>query len=266
MPPFMPKRKTNIMKCINSLSLTNIPTQFHTDPSLKKPLSNFILQNLLNLDIKISNIHDYANEQEWLTITSKYDTPDDEFKNIKNDCTIFVNLFKEFHLVLDQNIILQFFTKILDTKTKNLQFICYEIKPSVFINFLVKNIHNNRVLSFLFSYLVRRKIDDKIFNRTVDKLKELYEKENNKLRRLIYMQGFMYLSCFRKVEFICFEQKLVKYLNTNVLNQYSKIFNKEFKIIEVKTNFEILKWFPLDTPILDEIWEIYQEEYVQFNK
>lgn len=233
----------------------------------RKAAINKMLTHLQNLDITISSNFEYTDEQEWEYITSNYQTPCDKYKTIKNEINEFLSIYKE--LPIDTKIILNFFNQI-NTKTKYIQYILFKIPEKNVLSFLYKNskhgISKNFFLVFLFSFVIRKRIEKFNFKIFVND----FEKEKDKLRRKIYLQNFLYACCFDKEKFKYLKAIIdenimeLKFLNARVVAVFSELFDYNIKM--VKNENAILSWFPFDTPKIDDFMELIEDDYVLFNK
>lgn len=241
--------------------------------SIHRLLYKKALQTLILLDIKVSVFHDYIIQSEWDHITSPYQTPSDNYTDIKSSIADLKRLFF-ICCKTEPAVFFSFFEKnILMLKTKHIQFILFEYDPLVVLSFFLNGIENHKAVSnyfvtYIFAFLVRRKMDCEIVKRVVEKLVQIYEKNN--VKRLVFLQGFVYLCCFKKEMFKRVEDILIrdyymlKNVNEKIMQVFCSIYKWEVKCVE--GNCALLEWFPFDPSPIEEIFSKYRENYLIFNK
>lgn len=250
--------------CTDNLSFF---TNLASNPLYKKIVITKILTHLQDLDISISCNYEYTDEQEWTYITSNYQTPCDKYSQIKNDIKEFLTIYKQ--IPLDTKLILSFFNTV-NTKTKYLQFILFSLPETDVLSFLYKNskrsVSRNFFLMLLFSFVIRKKTKKFKFEILIND----FGKESDKLRRRIYLQNFLYASCFDQRKFADLKGIIdenmaeLKFLNSRVVGVFGDLFG--YNIKTVKSENELLSWFPFDTPKIDDFMDLIEDDYVVFNK
>lgn len=270
----MAKDITDQLKVYKDIKDTPITTEnisyfttLASDKLYRKTVITKMLVHLQNLDISISSNYEYTDEQEWEYITSNYQTPCDKYTSIKKSIHELITIYKQ--MPIDAKIILSFFSTI-NTKTKYLQYILFKLPEREVLTFLYKNakrsVSKNFFLILLFSFVIRKKIQK--FNFSV--LINDFKKENDKFRKRIYLQNFLYACCFDKSKFASLKsiiddnQAELKYLNARVVGVFCDLFEYNVKVI--KNENEMLGWFPFDTPKIDDFMELIEDDYVVFNK
>lgn len=247
----------------------------HLTIAVRRHLHKKALHALILLDIKVSVYHEYTDQSDWEYITCDYQTPSDEHKEIKTQITDLKRLFT-ICATTDLNVFLNFFEcNILMLKTKHVQFLLFQYDPQAVLSFLFNGLLNNHTkgnyfLIYIFSYLIRREMQQTLVGKVVKSLVCSYNKEKNETRKLIFLQGFVYLCCFKNELYAGLEEVinsqawLLRYINEKIVTVFTGIFGVEVK--SVASENPLLEWFPFDQPPVNEVFERYESVYLSFNK
>ncbi|KAM0673188.1 hypothetical protein GVAV_003352 [Gurleya vavrai] len=232
-----------------------------------------IIEQMVTLDNKISVSFEFIDSNDWDYINSKYETPSDEFLDIKSKINLFVKSFVELRneiINVDLSMVLSLFDKfVFKTKTMHIQFLLFDILDNNLkaLSFFMSKIEENKkYYCMIFGLLVRYKFEKNIIEKIID---YLMKKEYGFGEFLIVLQGFMYICCFKKEMndklgcLIMENKELWGSLNKKVVDRYCTIYNIE-KIDFYGVCADILTFFPFDPPCVNEIFELYQDNYLIF--
>lgn len=244
--------------------------------NFQKSILAKIFEFLSSLDIKISVYYEYTPADDWDDIVNDTNTDDEASKKIKQNIATFCACYKTVRNEIasyDANLVWKMLDKhVVGAKTKHLQFFVFDLLKANIknMNFVMKNVENNSYLVLLIGLLVRYKFESSVVHKV---LAFLLDKCNTwkGTKQLIVLQGCMYICCFKKEhkatvdDFVCKNKEEWHKLNKKIVNMYCSLFGYD-KCDIYTCQTEALEYFPFDKPYLDDIYDIYEDDYVVFVK
>lgn len=238
---------------------------------------------LCYLDSEIYIEYETTDEENWKEVQSDYNTPleNNELINLRKDIQSFSSAYIELRRFI-RNIKMDSIFKCFDefiipSTTRNIQFLLFDLcdrdYDSVF-KYLINKIQYSNMSSFYIPILSTLLVRYKNINEE-DKeiiLKWLY-KYVKKYKTLINIQFFLYVIIFfHKKDFI---KKYLNFcdnlyfnfgnkINKVVCSMYANIFSKKDIYSVIRSEDDLLKLFPFDSPIINKIQDIYINSYVEF--
>lgn len=278
------KNKIQILKTLKTEHLDLSEVDKYLDllkcKSLTSPVLDKIIESLIDLDVQMTAIYESVTDEDWLDITSDYDTPIDkqDYCTVRENIKLFVSTYKaleEIMTQLDLNILFSSLKKIPLCKTSSLQFLFFSIalyKPNPVLHFFLDNIKDKPCvyIPYFVSLVCRLSKDtSKAIQKYIEWVRTL--KKGKNLTYVQATQGLMYLSCFKK-EYIeecrdifhyVFSGNIYTLMNPNVVEKFCTLSPYDFKYFRSLENVS-LYFFPFDKSILETIHELYEDDYVEF--
>lgn len=252
-----------------------------------------LIGTLVEHDCYISAAYEMMSEDEWMTITSRYDTPVENYSNkkikdkIENLINGIVSLYDTI-TVTDFDFVIEMLDRyVLLVKSRNLQFLLFkllELNEEDTLMFFVEKIRNTKInlqfyLSFFVTIIIRYRLKKNVETAAIKMFisQILNNKDTNGIHYLHSLQLLLYMCCFKhelikdleiyKIIDDAYQNLNFKKLNKIVVEIFCSVFC-EYKCplyFETIDN-DIFNFFPLDPSILPIINDKMNSKYVEWSK
>ncbi|KAM0680497.1 hypothetical protein GINT2_001185 [Glugoides intestinalis] len=280
------KEKIIVLKAIKSPTLSPETLfeylKFADLPEMAIPILSKTLSHLIDIDAQISAMYKTFSDDQWEMLFSENGVSicDNLEAKALIDC-----FFQQFLLVneklltADSSTVIKVLAPIFKVRTKNIQFLAFLIakdNPKQILGYLLSKTKTSPLVysSFLASLLVRLKIDKSIKNRCFDAFSGFVVKEapSSTVLYLLLLQNLLYILCFKDftpsppvLDTIkkAYDQDLFGLLNKEVVSRFCSIHGfKEPSYLPMKS--ESFQFFPFDLPIIPNLAELIQNDYLLF--